>query len=92
MQNSRKDHVQQILDIDPPGQPAQRAGGEAKLLGDDVLAARRPFGQGAFERGLRIGQETAVAFPADQRRLAAESVFAHTGPKLRSVNSYPSLL
>ncbi len=67
-----EDHVQQILDVDPAGQPAQRAGGEAELLGDDVLAAARPLGQRAVERGLRLDQETPVAFPADQRRLAGK--------------------
>ena len=36
-----EDHVQNILDIDPAGQPPERMGGDAQLFGQQILAGRR---------------------------------------------------
>ena len=37
-----EDHVENVLDIDPPGQPAEALSGQAQVLGDDVLAPDGP--------------------------------------------------
>lgn len=34
-----ENHVQDILDVDPAGEPPQRPGSEAQLLGQQILAA-----------------------------------------------------
>ncbi len=34
-----ENHVQNILDIDPAGEPPERAGGDPQLLGQQILAA-----------------------------------------------------
>ena len=33
-----EDHVQNVLDVDPAGQPAERVRGDAQLLGQQILA------------------------------------------------------
>jgi hypothetical protein len=35
-----ENHVQDVLDIDPAGEAAKRAGSNAQLLGQQILAAR----------------------------------------------------
>ena len=66
-----EDHVQDVLDIDPAGQPPQRAGGDAELFGQQILAAG--------ERGLAsppqgrqgILQGAPMPLAGDQRWLGA---------------------
>lgn len=63
--------VQDVLDVDPPGKPAERTGGKPQLLGQQILLGGnvrrlRPAqgGQGLLER-------MAVAFAGDQRGLGS---------------------
>ena len=45
-----KDHVQNILDIDSAGEPAERRRSRAQFLGDQLLIARLLSRQRAIER------------------------------------------
>ena len=42
--------IEHILDVNPPGKPAQVPRGEAEFLGDHVFAARLAFSQGTIQR------------------------------------------
>ena len=64
--------VQNVLDIDPAGQAAQRLGGKPEFLGDDILAAVLAFGQGAREGVAREFQRFSLALAAHQGRLGSK--------------------
>ena len=66
MQKSREDHVEQVLDVDRAGDPAEAAPGEAQILGAQ-------FGQGRGERASQrrrgVFERLAMAGAGQQRRL-----------------------
>ena len=47
-----EDHVQDVLDIDPAGEAPERAGGDAQLLGQQILTAGQ-LGAAARRRAAR---------------------------------------
>ena len=63
-----EDGAEHLLDVDAPGEPAEMAGGDAKLLGLDFRPSPLPA---EALKGLRGGLELgAVAGAGDDRRLA----------------------
>ena len=63
-----ENRVQDILDIDPSGQAAERASGDAQLFGQQVLAAGEAGPQRPPQGSQCLLQRAAVAFPRYQRR------------------------
>ena len=61
--------VQNILDIDPAGQPPERMGGQPQLLGDQLLPARAAFRQRRGRARLRCPAALAMPFAGDKRRI-----------------------
>lgn len=62
-----KNHLQDILDINAPGQSAERAGGQAQFFRQDFLAVAV---QRAEEGLTGFAQSLPVSVTGDQRRLA----------------------
>ena len=69
-----ENHVKNVLDIDAASHPAQRPGGQAQLLGDQIVFADQIIAQSPTESLLGIRQRMAVAFAADQSLLSAGEV------------------
>ena len=70
-----ENHVQDILDIDPAGQPAKRAGGDAQLLGQQVLAAGHIAALSPLQGGQDLLQRPPVPFAGNQSGLGAAEEF-----------------
>ena len=64
-----ENHVQDVLDIDPAGQAPERAGGDAQLLGQQILAAGHVAALGPAQGGQDLLERMPVAFAGHQRRL-----------------------
>ena len=66
-----ENHVQDVLDVDPAGEPPQGASGDAQLFGQQILMTGEPRRQRPLQRRQGILQRTAVALARHQRRLGA---------------------
>jgi hypothetical protein len=64
-----EDDVENVLDIDASGQPAERLTGGAQLLGQQIFAAGKC--ERALQSGERILQSAAVALAGEQSRFGA---------------------
>ena len=63
-----ENHVQDVLDIDPAGQPAERAGGDPQLLGQQILAAGHFASLRPLQGRQYLLKRAPVAFAGHQRR------------------------
>ena len=66
-----EDHVENVLDVDPAGQPAERPGGQPQFLGHQLLAPDGPSAQRAFERADGLLQRPALPLAGDERRFGS---------------------
>ena len=69
-----KDLVQDILDVDPTEQSAQRIGGRPQLLGGEFLALLE-HRHAALQRSHGLLQQFALPLPADQATLLRAEIF-----------------
>ena len=64
-------HVQNVLDIDPAGEAAERPGRKPQLFGQQVLLGRNIGALRPPQRRQGLLKRMAVALPGHQRRLGA---------------------
>jgi hypothetical protein len=76
-----EDHVENVFDIDPTGQPTQRPPGEPQFLRHHVLTDRQRLGEGAVQGCQRILQSVAVSCAGHQRGLAGAKKLLSVGSK-----------
>ena len=74
-----ENHVQNILHVHPPGQPAQSAGGHAEFLGDDVLTLLGRLDQGSSERLVGRLEHCSLSLSGYQRWFRTEIFAGITG-------------
>src|SRR6185436_20775317 len=67
-----ENYVKDVLNIHLTGQPAQAVGGQAKLLGDNVLASGWALSQNTVERSLPQIQGFAMPFSGQKARFHPE--------------------
>ena len=85
-----ENHVQDVLDIDPAGEPPERPGGDAQLLGQQILAAGQLGRQRPPQGRQGVLQGPPVALAGHQRRLGAgQEAFGMAGEGAKS-GSKPS--
>lgn len=63
-----KDHVEDVFDINPAGEAAQRAGGETQFFGEQILALGDWPTGGSLKSGEGVFQCPPMPRPGDQRR------------------------
>ena len=65
-----EDHVEDVLDVDPAGEAAERPGRQPQFLGDQLLLAGAADRQRPAQRVRRLPQRVPMALAGDQRGLA----------------------
>src|SRR5260370_12437539 len=76
-----EDHVEDVLDVDPSGDPSEPARGEPELLCHEILLAVRSLLDRALQRLDGFGQRRTMARPRDDARLPqAERPFPVLAP------------
>src|SRR6185437_5825510 len=81
-----EDHLKNILDIDPAGEPTQRRGGRSQLFGDELFATLVPLSQRAVECSHGVLQSAAMPGAGHKRRLGGgEERFAETSESIDEV-------
>src|SRR5579862_6115531 len=78
-----KDHVQNILYIDPSGQPAEPHGRRSQIFGYQVLASILALAQSPIERRDRLLERLAMARPGDDGRLGLCEIPVRVGRQRR---------
>src|SRR5260370_12532474 len=64
-----EDHVEDVLDVDPSGDPSEPARGEPELLCHEILLAVRSLLDRALQRLDGFGQRRTMSRPRDDARL-----------------------
>ena len=65
-----KNDVEDVLDIDSASESAERTGGDAQLLGQQLLALGHWPSQGAAQGGERVLKSATMALAGDERQFA----------------------
>src|SRR5713101_4639033 len=60
-----ENHIQNILHVDPAGQPTERPAGEPQFFGNDILPAGEVLGGRPIQGGNDLFQRLSVPLPGD---------------------------
>src|SRR5208282_3807082 len=75
-----ENHIKDIFDIDPAGEPPQRRRSRAQFFGDEFLSPS-VLSQGAIERRDRFLQRPSMAYAGNDARLRRREIFLGIGRK-----------
>src|SRR6185437_12095064 len=81
-----EDHVENVLDVDPTGEPAERCGSRSQLFGNQLLPACVSLSKRAVECSNGVLQSKPMPGAGHQRRLGGgEERFAETSESIDEV-------